>query len=155
MTGEYAIRAMVGLATAPFGTVMQISEIADQWDISENFLRKITAHLAKAGLICSQRGTKGGIRLAIPAEKLTLLDVIEAAEGKMFLNKCLMGPECCTRTSWCAMRDVWREAQDAMKSILSKKSLAEIASLNTSARAHCESVRQRVTTTHTTMPKAS
>ena len=130
MTGEYAVRAMVGLASKPFGTVMPISEISEQWEISENFLRKIIAHLVKMGLVHSQRGTNGGVRLAIPAEQLTLLDVIEAVEGKIFLNKCLIGPECCTQTAWCAVHTVWCEAQEAMRSILSKRSLAEIASTN-------------------------
>lgn len=127
MTGEYAVRAMVGLSTQPFGTVVQIPEVSGRWDIPESFLRKIITLLAKAGLIHSQRGNNGGIRLAIPPEQLTLLDVIEAVEGKIFLNKCLVGPHFCERTQWCAVHIVWCEAQAALKHILRNKSLAELA----------------------------
>ncbi len=142
MTGEYAVRAMVGLASKPFGTVTPISEISEEWEISENFLRKIIAHLVKMGLVHSRRGTNGGVRLAIPAEKLTLLDVIEAIEGKIFLNKCLIGPECCTQTAWCAVHTVWCEAQEAMRYILSKRSLAEIASSNAAQLSHVKAAHK-------------
>jgi Rrf2 family protein len=142
MTGEYAVRAMVGLASKPFGTVTPISEISEEWEISENFLRKIIAHLVKMGLVHSRRGTNGGVRLAIPAEQLTLLDVIEAIEGKIFLNKCLIGPECCTQTAWCAVHTVWCEAQEAMRYILSKQSLAEIASSNAARLSHAKAAHK-------------
>jgi len=127
LTGEYAIRAMIHLASLPEGTIVQISQISEQWEIPDNFLRKITAQLSKAGLIFSHRGNAGGIQLARPAETLTLLDVIEAVEGKIYLNKCLIGPQFCSRTSWCAVHIVWCEAQQALKEILTRRSLAELA----------------------------
>ncbi len=135
MTGEYAIRAMIHLAALPWGTVAQIAEISSQWDIPENFLRKITAQLSKAGLIRSQRGIGGGVQLAKPAETLTLLNVIEAVEGKLYLNKCLIGPQFCNRTSWCAVHLVWCEAQQKLKEILSTHSLAELVATNTARAA--------------------
>ncbi len=127
MTGEYAIRAMLHMAGVSFGTTVQISAIAKQCEIPDNFLRKIVTQLQKAGLITSQRGARGGIKLATPAESLTLLDIIEAVEGKIFLNKCLMHDKVCSRTQWCAVHIVWCEAQTKMKEHLSKRSLAEIA----------------------------
>ncbi len=130
MTGEYAIRAMLHLAAVPFRTTVQISAIAREWEIPDNFLRKIITQLSKAGLIISQRGVGGGIQLAKSAETLTLLDVIEAVEGKMHLNKCLIGPHVCSRTHWCTVHIVWCEAQQKLKEILSRQSLAEIVASN-------------------------
>ncbi len=138
MTGEYAVRAMVGLSTLPYGTVAHIPDISKEWDIPVSFLRKIITLLAKAGLVHSQRGNNGGIRLALPAEKLTLLDVIEAVEGKIFLNKCLIGPQFCERSMWCAVHVVWCEAQDALKQILGKRTLAELALLNSARQTQLE-----------------
>jgi Rrf2 family protein len=138
MTGEYAVRAMLGLSTLPFGTVIQIPEVSTRWDIPENFLRKIITLLAKAGLIHSQRGNGGGIRLATPAENLTLLDVVEAIEGKIYLNKCLISPQFCSRSVWCAVHIVWCEAQTALKDILAKRTLAELASLHTARQSQLE-----------------
>jgi DNA-binding IscR family transcriptional regulator len=59
-----------------------------------------------------------------------LLDVIEAVEGKLYLNKCLIGPQFCERTGWCAVHLVWCEAQQKLKEILSSRSLAELAATN-------------------------
>ncbi len=139
MTGEYAVRAMLGLSKLPYGTVAHIPDISKEWDIPVSFLRKIITLLAKAGLVHSQRGNNGGIRLAISPEKLTLLDVIEAVEGKIFLNKCLIGHQFCERSMYCSVHIVWCEAQDALKQILNKRTLAELAFLNTARQAQVES----------------
>jgi len=129
MTGEYAIRAMICLASKPAGTVMQIYDISREWDIPESFLRKIVQLLSKAGFINSHRGVRGGIELAKPAESISLLDVIEAIEGKLFLNKCLVRPQTCRRDRWCAVHLVWHEAQQKMKETLGSRSLASLATL--------------------------
>lgn len=138
MTGEYAIRAMLHLASLHFGTVAQISEISKQWGIPENFLRKISAQLSSAGLVASQRGLGGGVTLARPAEVITLLDIIEAVEGKISLNKCLVCDAFCPRDSWCAVHVVWGEAQAKLKEVLSSKSLAQLAVQNSENRAAFE-----------------
>jgi Rrf2 family protein len=130
MTGEYTVRTMLHLATQPAGAIVQIAEISRQWDIPENFLRKIVQVLAKSRLILSRRGIGGGIELAKPAENITLLEVVEAAEGKLALNKCLVRPGMCRRDPWCAVHLVWCEAQKKMKEILSNKSIAELARQN-------------------------
>lgn len=138
MTGEYAIRAMLHLASQQFGTVAQISDISKQWDIPENFLRKISAQLSGAGLITSQRGLGGGVTLGRPAEVITLLDIIEAVEGKISLNKCLMCDEFCPRDTWCAVHLVWGEAQAKLKEVLAMKSLAQLSAQSIERRAALE-----------------
>jgi Rrf2 family protein len=127
MAGEYTVRTMLHLAVQPAGAIVQIAEISKKWDIPENFLRKIVQTLAKSHLILSRRGIGGGIELARSAEKITLLEVVEAAEGKMALNKCLVQPGRCHRDPWCAVHLVWHEAQEKMREILSSKSIAELA----------------------------
>lgn len=127
MTGEYAVRAMMHLAGCPHGTLVQITDVSVRWQIPESFLRKIVPLLTRAGLIRSQRGTGGGIQLAKRAEDLTLLDVIQAAEGEIFLNKCLIAPGMCSMDAGCSVHLVWCEAQKAVKDILTRSSLAELA----------------------------
>ena len=136
LTGEYAVRAMIHLASVPSGTLTQISDISALWGVPENFLRKIVPLLSKSKLIASRRGHGGGIQLGKPAETITLLDVIEAVEGPMYLNKCLIGPEFCVRTRWCAVHCVWSEAQEKLKEILSCKSIAELARLSMGKEKH-------------------
>lgn len=126
-TGEYAVRTMIHLSALPFGTVVQISDIAREWSIPDTFLRKITGQLADAELIATQRGSSGGIRLAQSPEKLTVLDVIEAVEGKIFLNKCLICGNVCPRDEWCQVHVLWSEAQRKLKEILTSRTLAHLA----------------------------
>ncbi len=124
--GEYAIRAMLHLAAMEGRGVAQISVISRTWDIPESFLRKILQLLTRAGLVTSSRGSGGGFALARSAAEITLLNVIEAVEGKLFLNKCLIGPGFCDNTSWCPVHVVWEKAQRALKEILGGASLADL-----------------------------
>jgi Rrf2 family protein len=126
LTGEYAIRAMMHVASLPKNTVAQIPTISKEWDIPEKFLRKIIAKLTKGGLLLAHRGAGGGISLAKAAKSITLLDVIELVEGPLSLNKCLINPHFCRRTNTCSVHVVWCEAQTAMRCILNSRTLAEL-----------------------------
>ncbi len=130
MAGKYAVRAMMHLASEPFGTVIPIGVLSRQWQIPENYLRKIIPLLTKSAIVQSRRGKGGGLALARRAEQITFLEVIEAVEGKIFLNKCLLNEEMCYMSSWCSANDVWAEAQDAMKRVLNGRSFAELATMN-------------------------
>lgn len=134
MTGEYSVRAMLHLAGQPPGTVVHTSEISRQWEIPVEFLRKIVQLLSKAGLILSRRGVGGGVELAKPAEEITLLEVVEASEGKLALNKCLMYSGFCHRDPWCAVHSVWAEAQEKVKETLRAKNIAELAAQSLTRR---------------------
>ena len=87
---EYAIRTMLELAQAPRGEFISTRFISEQQDIPEDFLKKTLKLLVLAGLINTQRGVKGGIMLARPAGEITLVDIIEAVEGNIALNVCLV-----------------------------------------------------------------
>ncbi len=127
LTGEYAIRAMIHLAGGDANTVFRISEVSEINGIPEKFLRKIISQLSTCGLIQSQRGIGGGIKLGKPASAITPLDIIEAVEGKMALNKCLIDKAFCSNQRWCTVHTLWCEAQTKLKEILSSKSIEELA----------------------------
>jgi Rrf2 family protein len=126
MEGEYAVRAMMHIASFPKGTVARIPDISREWDVPEKFLRKIVAKLTRGGLLLSHRGAGGGVSLGKAARKISLLDVIELVEGPMSLNKCLIDPRFCRRTRSCTVHAVWCEAQTAMRCILGSRTLAEL-----------------------------
>ncbi len=131
LAGEYAIRAMLFLADQPTDRRVQISEIAETGSIPENFLRNIVLKLAKNQLIQTHRGAGGGVKLLRPASEVTLLDVIEAVEGKLSLNHCLVqAQEFCGRTEWCSVHLIWSVAQSKMIEELTATSLAELVIAN-------------------------
>ncbi len=124
---DYAIRAMAYLAGKPYGSIVLISDISRAEHIPELFLRKIIQSLSRAGLIVSYRGVKGGISLARPSNEITLLEIIETAQGKLYLNKCLISPESCDRIGWCPVHRVWVETQAKFLDLLRSHTLDEVA----------------------------
>lgn len=117
---------MLHLSSFLPGDIVQIADISRAWDVPETFLRKIIARLARAGLVTSYRGNGGGIALARPASELTLLDVIEAAEGELALNACLIVPAVCHHAPWCAAHTVWCDVQAKVREMLAGRTLAEL-----------------------------
>ena len=125
--GEYAVRAVLFLASQPLGKISLISEISKVQDIPKSYLAKIMQHLVKVGLVNSRRGAKGGFFLARPADRITLRETIEAVEGPIYLNVCLIKKGECSRDEICPVHPVWREAQEKLFSVLESKTMAQLA----------------------------
>jgi Rrf2 family protein len=125
--GEYGIRGVLYLAQQDDGKVSMLSAIAKAQDVPPRFLAKIFQGLAKAGIVRSHRGAKGGFSLARPAAEITIKDVIEAIEGPICLNVCLVRPGECTRDKICPMHAVWEEAQEKMMDVLARAKFADLA----------------------------
>lgn len=125
--GEYAIRGILYLACQPQGKVVLISEIAESAEVPKSFLSKIFQSFAKTGMVSSYRGTGGGFVLARPASQITLREVVEAVEGPIIPNRCLMGKGTCLRDETCSVHPVWRRVQNEVVAILDGITLEELA----------------------------
>jgi Rrf2 family transcriptional regulator, nitric oxide-sensitive transcriptional repressor len=89
-TVEYALRAVVHLASeAP--AARTTDQIAAATLVPRAYLSKVLQSLIKAGLVQSQRGLGGGIALGKPAEKLTILEVVNAVEPLQRIRTCPLG----------------------------------------------------------------
>jgi len=86
-------------------------DIAARQKIPRPFLAKIISQLCLAGLVTTYRGAGGGVALARPAAQITLLEVVEALEGPVRLNRCVIRPDDCPRNSYCPAHHVWSQAQ--------------------------------------------
>ena len=131
---DYGVRIMIHLASLPLGTRQNLSALAQAGDVADNFLSNVLQQLGRAGLIDSQRGINGGFALAKPAEAITMLDIVEAIEGRLLLNTCLAPGESCGRKSWCPAHTVWVEAQAAMAGVLRKATIASLATKRGASR---------------------
>jgi len=132
---EYAVRAVLHLALAEPDRVVPRREIAERWEVPEQFLGKIAQRLARAGLTQIRQGARGGYRLLVPPGRLTLLEVVEAAEGAIVLNQCLMHGKACSRTCSCAVHRVWATARQRLRETLAGVTFAELAAEEAAARA--------------------
>jgi len=130
---------MVHLATLPEGQKAQLSALAEASGVRENFLSKILQRLVHQGLVNSHRGTGGGFCLNGPPRHVTLLQVIEAMEGRTQLNVCLGEGPTCERRLWCGVHPVWKRAQAALTQVLDSVSIDELAQETTAnLRKGCE-----------------
>lgn len=125
--GEYAIRGIVYLATRPDDQVCLLSDIAMAVDVPPTFLAKIFQQFSKIGLVKSYRGTGGGFILGRAADKITLLEVVEAVEGPIIPNRCVINKGDCPRDSTCNVHPVWVDVQSQVREILGRVTLQELA----------------------------
>ena len=77
----YAILAAAQIARQTKGSALMTAVIAEAYDLPKAYAGQILSRLTKAGMLRSHRGPHGGYRLTRPANKITLLDIFEAAQG--------------------------------------------------------------------------
>ena len=84
----YAVAALYELGSGPAEKLMKIKEIAQQTDISQNFLEQILLELKKSGFLLSVKGAHGGYRLAKPLSKILLKEIMMVLENDAFTSPC-------------------------------------------------------------------
>ena len=124
---DYAIRAMVELATAGGGP-LKADRISRAQEIPVKFLENIMGDLRNAGLVRSQRGAEGGYWLARPAEEIDLAQVIRAVDGPLANVRGLRSEEVTYTGSAEPMRDVWIAVRASLRRVLEAVTLADVAS---------------------------
>jgi Rrf2 family protein len=119
---DYAMRAVLNLSRLPYGQVVEAKLIAEEENIPIRFLLKILRLLTKQGLVESHRGAGGGYALAKEPSKITLLNVVEAIEGPIAINRCLYAPEECSKlfSEHCPVHEVLFELQKSLTEQLSR-----------------------------------
>jgi Rrf2 family iron-sulfur cluster assembly transcriptional regulator len=124
--GEYALRAMTYLACRPEGDVASLRDICQAQGIPETFLAKILQSLAHAGLAVSQRGAHGGFALARPASEISMREIVEAVDGPIALNPCVLWPDDCSRSGECQVHKAWMHAQEELMGVLGTVTLSSL-----------------------------
>lgn len=123
---RYALRILLDLAANGKDGPRTIKEIAASQGISEKFISRIAVPLRRAGLVATERGVKGGLRLAQFPRKVTLLDVVAATDGPLALVHCLARPGVCKRQGRCAAERAWTRVNDALAAALRRTTLADV-----------------------------
>ena len=90
-----AIPAMSPIARSPGGVNRSVGDIAAHQGVSEAHLSKVMQRLVKVGLLTSRRGPGGGFLLGRQAKTISLLEILEAIDGPMSDNKCMLGHKKC------------------------------------------------------------
>lgn len=108
---DYAVRAVLYLAQLGPEQRAATSQIAQDEQIPPSFLAKIVSQLSVAGLLQTSRGARGGVSLARAPRDISLLEVVEAIDGPIYLNECVANNGLCSFGDTCPMRPVWCDTQ--------------------------------------------
>lgn len=126
---DYALRIVLHLAGREPGEVVTAETVAGSEKIPLRFLLKIARDLIAAGIVKSQRGAAGGYVLARDPREITLLDVVEAVEGPVRMNRCLIDQEYCSKR-WakrCPVHRALAGVQDVLVRELGRYNFADLA----------------------------
>ena len=123
---DYAIRAMVHLVCNEDDAVISTRTIAQKEDISYQLACKLMQRLNRAGLVKSSMGPKGGFTLSREPSRINLLEIIEAVQGPVTVNRCLVKDQGCDRQPECPVSGTLEKLQEHIESFLTKTTLDKI-----------------------------
>ncbi|HEU4363889.1 MAG TPA: Rrf2 family transcriptional regulator [Candidatus Krumholzibacteria bacterium] len=127
-TCQHALRALIYLAEKDAPGPVLVREIADAAGVPRQSLAKILHGLRNKGLVRSTKGPGGGYQLARSGAMMHVMDVIEAIDGRVELDKsCILGLDVCTETASCALHDVWKLFRENYVATISTMTLRDAA----------------------------
>ncbi|CAA9427175.1 MAG: Iron-sulfur cluster regulator IscR [uncultured Rubrobacteraceae bacterium] len=124
---KYAVRAVVEIASNGCGP-LGVAEISRRQSIPERFLEQIFGELRRGGILESRRGAHGGYCLAIPAEEVTVLDIVEILDGEVRPDRHSDEDGHYTDdVPSSSTGEVWDEARAALEGVFGRYSIAQLA----------------------------
>lgn len=130
-TCKYGIRAVLFIASRQEQeTNTRLKEIVDKLKVPQPYLAKILQTLARKKILHSSKGPHGGFSLMIPPAKLTLMDLIEALDGRDFFDRCYVTGEKCNfdepDKGLCILHNGLREEKIRLERFFSSKSIEDL-----------------------------
>lgn len=135
---EYALKALIELGSrldargdgsSDPGIPVPCRQIAERQKIPERFCEQVLAELRKGGLIESQRGASGGVRLRRDPAEITVSEIVELVEGPVVTQACLDPFDDDARTqAHSALQELWLDLQITVRDRLARVTLADLVS---------------------------
>lgn len=126
-TSQYAIQALIFIATRPPGEPVLNREIASYLNVPPAYLAKIMQSLCKGNLLYSYRGRLGGFCLREGAEKTVLMQILLLTEGPSFTQDCVLGLKVCSDATACPMHTKWLPIKKKVVALLNEQTLEKLA----------------------------
>jgi Rrf2 family protein len=127
---DYAIRCILHLSGEGSRTI-SAAEISKSTSIPKSFVAKILQRLSKKDLVKSVQGIAGGFRLAREPGEVNLLEVIEAIQGPVATNLCVVDNQLCDNSSTCVVHPIWVKLKENTEEHLREVTFAKLI------RDHC------------------
>jgi len=127
---EYGIRLLLQIASSPNSEGITIPQLSEQEGLSAHYVAKICRNLRLAGFIKSTRGKEGGYLLALPAEQISLNQVLTILGGKLYSAEFCQNHsglmKNCSRSCGCEVQSVWQQVQQAVDNVLDRFTLQDL-----------------------------
>ena len=123
---DYGILLMTWFARQQDDSPHSARELASMARLPVPTVSKILKELARQGLLIGQRGVKGGFRLARPAAKISVADIVNALEGPISFTDCGGDPGACDLEDSCIVRSNWKKIDHAVRGALEGITLSEM-----------------------------
>lgn len=123
---QYALRALIYLSAQPAGALTTVREISAHEGLPKQFLAKLLQALARAGVVGSLKGPGGGFALSQPPESVSLYQVVEAIDGTLRLDACVLGLAECSDAGRCGPCEHWAELRDSIKAYLDSTTVEDL-----------------------------
>ena len=125
--GDYVVRSAICLAQSfDAESPKKLRQVSVEMGVPRTFVSQIMGDLVQAGIATSFFGANGGYRLARPPEQITLLEVVEAGEGRLESDTCVLGDEPCHWETVCPLHETWSAASAALRTELAGTTLATL-----------------------------
>lgn len=126
-TSQYAIQALIYMATQPEGVPVLNRTIAEYLNVPPAYLAKIMQNLSRGGILYSYRGKQGGFCLREGGEKTDLMKILTLVEGPGLTENCVMGLKICDDSTACPMHEKWKPIKGKIVELLEKQTLEKLA----------------------------
>ena len=126
-SASYAIRALAYIGAQPSTGWVMNREIASELELPPQFLAKLLRVLTGQGILQSSRGRTGGFRLARPADKVTLFEIVEPFENLLDRQECVLGQDICSSQKPCPLHEEWIASSRRLAAVMRGLTLAEVA----------------------------
>ncbi len=122
---SYAMRTLMYCALNE-PDLSRVSDIAVSFGMSEAFLFKLIKPLVQHGLLRTVRGRKGGLRLAKPADEITLLSVVRITEDSFSMAECFDGATECPLVGACDLNSALDDALQHFFGVLESYTIGQL-----------------------------
>lgn len=123
---DYAVRAVLVLAAHQGEGPIKGELVARAQELPLKFVENILGELKHAGIVASQRGPEGGYRLAVPADEISLAEVIRVVDGPIAAVAGVRPDEVVYPPGAEALPGVWLEARGMLRSVLETITFAQL-----------------------------
>lgn len=125
-SSQYAIQALILLASEPAGNPVLCRTLASRLDLPLPYLGKLMQELSRQGIVASTRGRQGGYTLLKASDQVSLMEVVTLIGGERATKECFLGFKECLDQTACAMHCNWRPVKERLFTLLREQSLAKL-----------------------------